>query len=556
ATGRGGAAATVDALATQAAVRALRGGADAVDAAVVAAAVLGVTEPYSCGIGGGGFMVLYRAGDRRVRTVDSREAAPDGFGPRSLLDPAGRPLPFAEAVTSGLSVGVPGTVRGWDEALRRFGTYDLARALRPAIRIARRGFAVDPTFAEQTRTNLERFAAFTSTRRLFLERDGTEPDPGDVLRNPDLARTYRRIARRGVQGFYTGSVARAIVDTVRRPPVVPGTTRTVRPGAMSTGDLADYDAQVRRPTRVGYRDVDVFGMAPPSSGGATVGEALNVLEAFDLRALGREPALHRFLEASRLAFADRNAYVGDPEYVDVPLAGLLSESFAGERRALIGERALPSPQRPGNPYDDQDDPSPSGPPVAGASLARSGSTTHLTVSDRRGNVVAYTFTIEQTGGSGIVVPGHGFLLNNELTDFEFTPPAPNAPEGGKRPRSSIAPTIVLRGGRPVLAVGSPGGATIITTVLQVLVERLDLGRSLPDAIAAPRASQRNGPTTQAEAAFIASPEGQALAARGHQFAATPEIGAATGIELLPDGRVVAAAEPQRRGGGAAAVERR
>ena len=557
ATGRGGAVATVDALATRAALGALRSGANAVDAAVVAAGVLGVTEPYSCGIGGGGFMMIYRAADRRVRTVDSREAAPDGFGPRSFLDPAtGRPIPTAEAITSGLSVGVPGTVRGWLEALRRYGTYSLARAMRPAIRVARRGFVVDETFAQQTRDNLERFRAFTSTRRLFLERDGTEYDPGDVLRNPDLARTYERIGRRGVNGFYAGPIARAIVDTVRRPPVAPGATRNVRPGVMSAGDVADYDAHLRRPTRVSYRGLDVYGMGPPSSGGPTVGEALNILEGFDLRALGREAALHRFLEASKLAFADRGAYVADPEYFDVPLAGLLSESFAGERRALIGERALPAPQRAGDPYDDQQDPSPSGRPAPAVSVARTGSTTHLTVSDRRGNVVAYTFTIEQTGGSGIVVPRRGFLLNNELTDFEFTPPAPNAPEGTKRPRSSIAPTIVLREDRPLLAVGSPGGSTIITTVLQVLVERLDLGRSLPDAIAAPRASQRNTASVTAEPGFIASPEAQALAARGHRFTAMAEIGAATGVEFLATGRVVAAAEPRRRGGGAAAVERR
>ena len=296
-------------------------------------------------------------------------------------------------------------------------------------------------------------------------------------------------------------------------------------------------------------------MGPPSSGGAAVGEALNVLEGYPDLGNDRTRALHLFLEASRFAFADRNAYLADPAFFDVPLRGLLSKTFADERRALIDETAAAaSPVTPGNPYDDQGD---SQPPAAGAagSSHPAQSTTHLTVADRWGTVVSYTFTIESTGGNGIVVPGHGFLLNNELTDFNIDSTThPNRADGGKRPRSSMAPTIVLDGGRPKLALGSPGGATIITTVLQLLVERLDGGATLPEAIARPRASQRNAATTSAEQAFIDSPEGQALAGPfGHAFAPGPEIGAATGIEFSPRGGFVAAAEPVRRGGGSAAV---
>jgi gamma-glutamyltranspeptidase/glutathione hydrolase len=314
---------------------------------------------------------------------------------------------------------------------------------------------------------------------------------------------------------------------------------------------------------VRYRGLDVFGMAPSSSGGSTVGEALNILEAApDWDTLSTTQKYHWFLEASRFAFADRGRWLGDPAYVDVPLSGLLSQSFANERAALID----PAKAQPGAV--------PAGDPRAHAgasSVTRSHaataseplrSTTHLTVADAQGTVVAYTFTIESTGGNGIVVPGWGFLANNELTDFDYaTPTAANAPAGGKRPRSSIAPTIVQRDGVPVLAVGSPGGSTIITTVLQILLERFDLGKSLPAAIAAPRAAQRNGATTQAEPAFIESPAGQALAGQfGHAFvtpALTPptngQIGAATGIELLPGGGFLAAAEPVRRGGGSAQV---
>jgi len=276
-------------------------------------------------------------------------------------------------------------------------------------------------------------------------------------------------------------------------------------------------------------------MGPPSSGGSTVGESLNILEGWGLSG-DRVEALHRFLEASAVAFADRNAYLGDSDFVDVPLAGLLSDSYAAERRPLIGDRTgVPYP--PGDPTDNE-----------------GRSTTHLTVSDRWGNVVAYTFTIESIGGNGVVVPSWGFLLNNELTDFNYDSLThPNRVEGGKRPRSSMSPTIVLDDGRPRLALGSPGGSTIITVVLQILLNRLDFGMSLPDAIAAPRASQRNRLTVLAEPAFRSAYEG-ALIERGHRFTSTAELGAATGIEFLADGRVLAAAEPVRRGGGTAMVE--
>ena len=533
AVGTGGAAATVDVLATQAAVDALRRGANAVDAAVVAAAVLGVVEPFSCGIGGGGFMVI-RTRDGSVTTIDHRETAPVAMQPDSFFE-GGTPLPFNAARFSGLSVGVPGTVRGWDEALAKYGTISLADALRPAIRVARDGFLVDQTFSTQTQQNVDFFDDITSTRAVYLEPDGTEYDVGDLFRNPDMARAYERIAHLGAKGFYRGAIADAMVTAVQQPPVAADANHVWRPGVMTMRDVKNYAAPERPPTRIGYRGVDVFSMGPPSSGGSTAGEALNILEGWDLSG-DRVEAIHRFLEASAVAFADRNAYLGDPDFVDVPLAGLLSDSYAAERRLLIGDRTgVPYP--PGDPTDNE------GP-----------STTHLTVADRWGNVVSYTFTIESIGGAGITVPGWGFLLNNELTDFNFDSLThPNRVEGGKRPRSSMSPTIVLDDGRPLLALGSPGGSTIITVVLEILLNRLDFGMSLPDAIAAPRASQRNTLTVTAEPAFRSAFEA-ALVTRGHRFTTTPEIGAATAIEFLGDGRVLAAAEPVRRGGGSAMVE--
>ncbi len=547
--GSGGAVATVETLASEAAVEALRDGANAVDAAVVAAAVLGVTEPFSCGIGGGGFMVI-RTSDGEVTTIDHRETAPAAMRPNSFLE-NGVPLPFNDARYSGLSAGVPGTVRGWDEALNRFGTMTLEEALQPGIDVASEGFVIDQTFFSQVQQNLDYFDDVPSTRALYLDPDGTPRDVGTVLRNPDLARAYARIGHLGAKGFYRGAIADAMVESVRHPPVASDANHVWRAGLMTMRDVKDYTAPEREPTRVGYRGLDVYSMGPPSSGGSTDGEALNILEGFDFDASDRAEALHFFLEASRFSFADRNAYVADPDYFDVPLRGLLSDGFAAERRALINpNQAATSPVPPGNPYpyDTAGE--------ASATAEQSETTTHLSVSDRWGNVVSYTYTIESTGGNGVVVPGWGFLLNNELTDFNFDSLThPNRVEGGKRPRSSMSPTIVLDDGQPFLALGSPGGSMIITTVLQILVDRLDLGATLPQAIAAPRASQRNTLLTAAEPAFINSPEGQALVARfGHGFSTTAEIGAATGIEFLGGGRVLAAAEPQRRGGGSAMVE--
>ena len=553
ATGTGGAVATVDLAASRVGMQVLREGGNATDAAVATAATLGVTEPYSCGIGGGGFMVVYDAEAGSVSTIDSRETAPAAFEPDSFIDPdTGEPIPFDERVTSGLGVGVPGTIRGWEQALGRFGTKPLSELLQPSIKLAAHGFVVDQTYRQQTLDNLDRFRDFTSTRETFL-RKGNAPAVGSTFRNPDLAATYSRIADGGGSAFYSGRTARAIVDTVQNPPVVDGSTREVRPGLMTTTDLSGYRSLERAPTVSTYRGLQVYGMGPPSSGGSTVGETLNILEGYSMATLPRDDALHYYLEASRYAYADRGAYLGDPAYVYVPLKGLLSKDFATERRALITGQAAKSPVEPGNPYPY--DGSGGNGSVSLSTATEGPSTTHLTVSDKWGNIVSYTFTIEQTGGSAITVPRHGFILNNELTDFEPVPGLANSPDGGKRPRSSISPTIVTDNSAPVVALGSPGGSTIITTVLQVLVNDLDFGMTLPEAIAAPRASQRNTPTTSAEPEFLNSPEAALLVSEhGQSFTSTPEIGAATGIAFLPGGTVQAAAEPVRRGGGSALVE--
>ena len=436
--------------------------------------MLGVTEPFSCGIGGGGFMVI-RTADGAVTTIDGRETAPQAMRPDSFWE-GGVPLPFNSARFSGLSAGVPGTVRSWDEALRRYGTMKLAEALRPAIEVARQGFVVDQTFFDQTLPNVDFFDDVPSTAAIYLDPDGTPRDVGTVLRNPDLARAYERIAHLGTKGFYRGAIADAMVEAVQDPPTAADANHVWRPGVMTMPDVKAYAAPEREPARVGYRGLDVYGMGPPSSGGSTVGEALNILEGFSS---ARRIARRRSTSSSRprgfpSPTGTRTSPTPPSSTCRWPASSRTGSPPSGgsdRPRAGCGQ-----PRAAGRPYPFDT--------AAQASVTalQSETTTHLTVADRFGNVVSYTFTIESTGGNGIVVPGWGFLLNNELTDFNFDSLThPNRVEGGKRPRSSMSPTIVLDDGQPFLALGSPGGSTIITTVLQLLVDRLDLDATLPEA---------------------------------------------------------------------------
>jgi gamma-glutamyltranspeptidase / glutathione hydrolase len=564
ATGRGGAVASVDLDASRAGIQVLRGGGNAIDAAVATAATLGVTEPFVAGPGGGGFMVIYLASQHRVLTIDGRETCPAACT-NDLFVENGKPLDFEEARHSGLAVGVPGMVDTWAKAANQYGKKGFSADLRPAITRAEQGFRVDDTFVQETKESLADLQAFTSSRRLFLKHG--QPLPvGSILRNPDLARTYRLLAQRGPRYLYDGPLAKAIARTVQHPPVWKGTPLTVRPGIMTPRDLAAFHADEPAPTHVDYRGYDVYGMPPPSSGGSTTGEALNILSGYDLSGEPRALALHHYLESLRYSFADRNRYVADPRFVDVPLHGLLSPDFAATRRCLITDHAATSPVAPGRPYPPYGGCSTGGTP--GSPSDHEQSTNNIVTADKWGNVVAYTNTIEHFAGTGMTVPGYGFLLNNEMTDFDFAPASPdvpdvNLPAGGKRPRSSMNPTIVLRDGQPAFAVGSPGGATIITTVLQILVNHLDFGMSLEQAIAAPRAGNFNSPTSSAEQAFLDSPVARQLQdTYGQQFSLVTgplqlekEIGAATGVELLSGHRLRADAEPVRRGGGSALVVR-
>ncbi|MEV6343928.1 gamma-glutamyltransferase [Actinoplanes sp. NPDC051851] len=557
ATGSGGAVVTVDKTATAAGLEVLRRGGNAVDAAVAAAATLGVTEPFASGIGGGGFFVYYDARKHSVSTIDGRETGPATMTETYFVNPAtGLPYAFDEARVSGLSVGVPGTLATWEAAARAWGTRSLSSALRTAADVADRGYTVDAEFRRQVTENAAAFGQFDATKALYLP-NGLPPEVGTTIRNPDLANTYRLIAKQGTTAFYQGAIARDLLNTVHAPAVSTSPTTAwaypIRPGTLTASDLASYRVRTPAPTTSDYRGLTVYGMNTPSSGGTTVGEALNILESSLPASATDLEKVHQYLEASALAFADRGRYIGANTSPDV-VKRLLSNEWGAQRACRIDpDKALVKPVAPGDLVAGG-----CAAPAASVSPDTGMSTTNLTVTDRWGNVVEYTLTLEQFGGNGMVLPGRGFMLNNELTDFNFTGTQgtaadPNLPGPGKRPRSSMSPTIVLKNGQPYLAVGSPGGSTIITTVLEIIYNRVDRGMTLQQAMAAPRGAQRNTAGIQAEPSFhtLYGPE---LTALGHAFAAdAAEIGAATSIEFTGHGSVIAVAEPVRRGGGAAAV---
>ncbi|HUN38241.1 MAG TPA: gamma-glutamyltransferase family protein [Trebonia sp.] len=564
AVGTGGAVASMDPDASQAGIDVLRRGGNAIDAAVATASALGVTIPFVAGPGGGGFMVIYLARSHQIVTIDGRETCPAACTTTMFTDPqTGQPLNYTDASDQPLATGVPSMVATWAKAISLYGRQSLATDLGPAIAVAQRGFRVNADFQQLTESDLPELQAYPASRALLLTPTGNPLPVGYLLRNPDLARTYQLLARYGPSYLYDGPLGRAIVAADDHPALTPGQTVVSMPGIMTMSDLRAYQARVQPPTHVKYRGLDIYSMAPPSSSGSTVGEALNILSGYNLSTESRATALFHYLEASRLAYADRNAYVGDPRYVSVPLAGLLSPAFAATRRCLIGNQALASPAAPGNPsppYASCPSPASAAPPAP-----EGGHTNNIVTVDKWGNIVAYTNTINFFGGSGETVPGYGFLLNNEMTDFDFTPPSagasdPNLPAGGKQPRSSMGPVIALANGKPAFSVGAAGGSTIITTILQIIVNHMDFGMSLPAALAAPRVSQTNSATSLAEPDFYNSPLAQQLTSQfGEKFTlATGPIlpldnypGDATALEILGPDRYEAIAEPVRLGGGSA-----
>jgi len=515
------------------------------------------------GPGGGGFMVIYLARTHQVVTIDGRENCPQACTTTMFIDPkTGQPYDYDYASDQPLATGVPSMVATWSTALQKYGRLSLADDLQPAISLARSGFRTDADFQQLTESELPELQAYPASHWLLTS--AGQPLPvGTLLKNPDLARTYELLGRYGPSYLYNGPLGQAIVQADDHPVTTPGQTVVQLPGIMTMNDLRAYQARVQAPTHVNYRGLDIYSMAPPSSSGTTVGEALNILSHYNLSAEPRATALFHYLEASRLSYADRDAYVGDPRYVSVPTQELLSPAFAATRQCLIGSAALTSPVAPGDPY----------PPYQGCS-SQSATTTainegmhtnNIVTVDKWGDIVAYTNTINFFGGSGETVPGYGFLLNDEMTDFDFAPPSagaydPNLPAGGKQPRSSMGPVIALQHGEPVFSIGAAGGATIITTILQILINHVDFGMSLPAALAAPRVSQTNSATSSAEPLFYNSTLAKQLTSQfGEKFTETGGSilpldyypGDATALQNLGGGRYEAVAEPVRLGGGSA-----
>ena len=506
-----------------------RGG-NAVDAAVAVGFALAVTYPDAGNLGGGGFMVVHLAKGNRDTAIDYRETAPAAATKTMFLDAAGNADP-KKSRDSGLSVGVPGTVAGLALAEQKYGSgkFTLADLIKPAIDLARNGFPVEDNLAYSLPRAAARLARWPSSAAIFLN-GGRPLREGDRLTQSDLANTLRAIAAQGPEAFYRGRIAQQIAAAV-----------TQAGGSMTAQDLADYKAVERPVVRGTYRGYDIISMPPPSSGGVCLIEMLNILEGYDLGKRGRDAqSLHYLIEAMKRAYADRAVFLGDPDFVQMPLARLLSKQYAAAWRAGIGDKATPAADiRPGKP--------PGG---------EGRNTTHFSVIDRDGNAVSNTYTLNFAFGLGLVADGTGVLLNNELDDFTAKPGAANAyglvgfganlPAPNKRPLSSMTPTIVLKDGKPFIVTGSPGGSRIITAVLQVITNVIDFHMGIGDAVSAPRLHNQWEPDkTFVEPGFDAKLL-DALRARGHIIVPTEPHTDANSIEVTKDG-FVGAADRRTRG---------
>ena len=530
---RHGMVASTHEIASRVGVEILQRGGNAVDAAVAVALALAVVHPAAGNLGGGGFMLI-RMADGRASVIDYREMAPARAHRDMYVDEKGDVVPEASTVGH-RAVAVPGTVAGLALALEKYGTMSWADVCRPAERLAREGVVLTHFEAESLRRAARLLERFPESRRIFL-RDGRYYEEGEIFRQPDLAETLRRLIERGPREFYEGETARRIVAEME-----------AGGGLITLDDLKNYRAIERAPLRTTYRGYEILTVPPPSSGGVALIEMLHILEGFDLRALGHNSAdyVHLLVEAMRRAFADRARFLGDPDFARIPVKGLTSRRYAEAlRRTIDMNRATPSAAlAPGDAF-----------------AYESEHTTHFTVVDAMGNVVANTYTLNGSYGSGVTVRGAGFLLNNEMDDFTSKPGVPNmfgllqseANQIGprKRPLSAMTPTIVLRDGKPYFALGSPGGPTIINTVLQVILNIIDFGMNLQQAIAMPRVHHQWMPDQIVYEPFGLSRDTiEALRARGHAFAERPRyMGDVQAIMIEPEtGMRLGASDPRMDG---------
>ncbi len=494
--------------AVEAGAEILRQGGTAADAMVAVQTVLGLVEPQSSGLGGGAFLVWFDAKTGEVTTLDARETAPLAATPRLFQDETGAPLKFFDAVVGGRSVGTPGTPALLEAAHRKWGQANWASLFDAGIALAEEGFEVSPRMAGAIARDADRLGRFAATADYFLP-GGSPLAAGDLLTNTDYSMVLRTLAEKGGEGFYTGPIAADIVRTVQ--------TAAGNPGVLSAIDLALYEVKERPASCASYRSFEVCGMGPPSSGALTVGQILGMLGGYDLAALGADnPEAWRLIgDASRLAFADRGRYMADSDFVPVPAKGLVDPDYLAERGTLLtGDGAL-AEVAPGKPEFDHAGLSPR---WAEDDSIEFPSTSHISIVDQYGNVLSMTTTIENGFGSRLM--SNGFLLNNELTDFSFRShrdgvPIANRLEPGKRPRSSMAPTIVLQEGKPVLAIGSPGGSRIIGYVAIAIIAWADWGLNVQQALSLPHAVNRFG-TYDLEAGTAAAEMEAALTESGYE----------------------------------------
>ncbi|TCK28886.1 gamma-glutamyltransferase 1 [Ancylobacter aquaticus] len=525
-------------LAAEAGAEMLRAGGNAIDALIAVQLVLGLVEPQSSGLGGGAFLVYWDAGTSRLTTFDGRETAPRAATPTLFQNAEGQPLAFLEAVIGGRSVGTPGTPALLETVHKRYGRLDWKRLFDPALERAENGFAVSPRLAGLIAGDAALLARDTAARAYFLDAGGAPLREGTLLKNPAYAGTLRALRTGGAAAFYDGALAQEIVGAVRN---------AANPGLLAMEDLASYQVKERAPVCGGYRGFEVCGMGPPSSGGITLGQILGLLEPYDLAALGpSSPEAWRLIaDASRLAFADRERYIADVDFVPMPTRGLLARDYLDARAKLLaGDDALPEVAAGMPPWDHAMVP----PARADGAAPELPSTTQITIVDGEGNVVSMTSTIEAGFGSRLMVGG--FLLNNELTDFSFRShrdgvPVANRVEPGKRPRSSMAPTVVLKDGRPVLALGSPGGSQIIGYVAKTLIAHLDWGLGLADAIAAPNVLARFD-AVEIEAGTAAEGLAPGLKQLGFEVKTMPMTSGVQAVAITPGG-LIGAADPRREG---------